>query len=36
MPFQCALAAQVIYALFTITPETATGAGSDWLPVTKR
>merc|ERR1719159_2143141 len=21
----------VIYALFTITPETATGAGSDWL-----
>jgi hypothetical protein len=23
----------VIYALFTITPETATGTGSDWLPV---
>jgi len=23
----------VIYALFTITPETATGQGSDWLPV---
>jgi len=23
----------VIYALFTITPETATGTGADWLPV---
>merc|ERR1719352_1411215 len=23
----------VIYGLFTITPETATGTGSDWLPV---